>query len=54
MSGMTRKNLLLNSFLSGGLYFLVKVPCAGAVYLSILSIMVTKTNLMAGIVYMGL
>jgi cytochrome c biogenesis protein CcdA len=54
MSGMTKQNLLLMSFLSGGLYFLVKAPCVGAVYLSILSILVTKMNVMTGIVYMGL
>lgn len=54
MSGMTKQNLLLLSFLSGGLYFLVKAPCVGAVYLSILSILVTKTNMMTGTVYMGL
>jgi cytochrome c biogenesis protein CcdA len=54
MSGMTKQNLLLMSFLSGGLYFLVKAPCVGAVYLSILSILITKTNMLTGIVYMGL
>jgi len=54
MSGMGNKNLLLLSFLSGGMYFLVKAPCVGAVYLSILSILVTKMNVMTGIVYMGL
>ena len=54
MSGMTKQNLLLMSFLSGGLYFLVKAPCVGAVYLSILSILVTKTNVITGTVYMGL
>ena len=54
MSGMNEKNLLLLSFLSGGMYFLVKAPCVGAVYLSILSILVTKTDMMRGIAYMGL
>jgi cytochrome c-type biogenesis protein len=54
MSGMTKQNLLLMSFLSGGLYFLVKAPCVGAVYLSILSVLVTKTNMVTGIVFMGL
>jgi len=54
MSGMTKQNLLLMSFLSGGMYFLVKAPCVGAVYLSILSILVTKTDMMTGTVYMGL
>jgi cytochrome c-type biogenesis protein len=54
MSGMNERNVLLLSFLSGGLYFLVKAPCVGAVYLSILSILVTKTNITEGAVYMGL
>jgi cytochrome c-type biogenesis protein len=54
MSGMTKQNLLIMSFLSGGLYSLVKAPCVGAVYLSILSILVTKTDMMTGTVYMGL
>jgi cytochrome c biogenesis protein CcdA len=54
MSGMNKQNLLLMSFLSGGLYFLVKAPCVGAVYLSILSILVTKTNMITGTEYMGL
>lgn len=54
MSEMNENNLLLLSFLSGGLYSLVKAPCVGAVYLSILSILVTKTNIIRGIVYMGL
>lgn len=54
MSGMNEKNLLLLSFLSGGMYFLVKAPCVGAVYLSILSILVTKTDMTKGIAYMGL
>ncbi len=54
MSGMNQKNLLLLSFLSGGLYFLVKAPCVGAVYLSILSILVTKTFMTKGIAYMGI
>lgn len=54
MSGMTKQNLLIMSFLSGGMYFLVKAPCVGAVYLSILSILVTKTEMITGTVYMGL
>jgi cytochrome c biogenesis protein CcdA len=54
MSGMNKKNLLLLSFLSGGLYFLVKAPCVGAVYLSILSLLVTKTFVTKGIAYMGI
>jgi cytochrome c biogenesis protein CcdA len=54
MNEMNKQNLLIMSFLSGGLYFLVKAPCVGAVYLSILSILVTKTNMMTGTVYLGL
>ena len=54
MSGMSNKNLLLLSFLSGGMYFLVKAPCLGAIYLSVLSILATKTNAMEGITYAGL
>jgi cytochrome c-type biogenesis protein len=54
MSRMNKRNVLLLSFLSGGLYFLVKAPCVGAVYLSILSILVTKTSITKGMVYMGL
>jgi cytochrome c biogenesis protein CcdA len=54
MSGMGNKNLLLLSFLSGGMYFLVKAPCLGAIYLSVLSILTTKTDTMEGIAYAGL
>src|ERR1035437_37400 len=54
MSGMSNKNLLLLSFLSGGMYFLVKAPCLGAIYLSVLSILATKTTTMEGITYAGL
>jgi len=54
MSGMSNKNLLLLSFLSGGMYFIVKAPCLGAIYLSVLSILATKTDTMEGIAYAGL
>ena len=54
MSGMSNKNLLLLSFLSGGMYFIVKAPCLGAIYLSVLSILATKTDTMEGIAYSGL
>ncbi len=54
MSGMGKKKLLLLSFLSGGIYFIVKAPCLGAIYLSVLSILASKTDTMEGIAYAGL
>lgn len=54
MSRMGEKNLLLLSFLAGGMFSLVKAPCVGAVYLSILSLLVMKTDIAKGIEYMGI
>lgn len=54
MSRMGEKNLLLLSFLAGGMFSLVKAPCVGAVYLSILSLLVMKTDIVRGIEYMGI
>ncbi len=54
MSRMGEKNLLMLSFLSGGMFSLVKAPCVGAIYLSLLSILATKTDLTRGAVYMGI
>jgi len=54
MSRMGEKNLLLLSFLSGSMFSLVKAPCVGAIYLSLLSILATKTDIMRGTVYMGI
>lgn len=54
MSRMGEKNLLLLSFLAGGMFSLVKAPCVGAVYLSILSMLAIKTDIVRGIEYMGI
>jgi cytochrome c biogenesis protein CcdA len=54
MSRMGEKNLLLLSFLAGGMFSLVKAPCVGAVYLSILSLLAMKTDIVRGIEYMGI
>ncbi|MDQ1275110.1 MAG: cytochrome c-type biosis protein, partial [Euryarchaeota archaeon] len=54
MSRMGEKNLLLLSFLAGGMFSLVKAPCVGAVYLSILSMLAMKTDIARGIEYMGI
>jgi len=54
MGKMDKNNLLLLSFLSGSMFSLVKAPCVGAIYLSLLSILATKTDIARGTVYMGL
>lgn len=54
MSQMGEKNLLLLSFLAGGMFSLVKAPCVGAVYLSILSMLAIKTDIVRGIEYMAI
>ncbi|WP_235283307.1 cytochrome c biogenesis CcdA family protein [Methanosarcina sp. 2.H.A.1B.4] len=54
MSRMGEKNLLLLSFLAGSMFSLVKAPCVGAIYLSILSMLAIKTDVARGIAYMGI
>ncbi|MGB9939481.1 cytochrome c biogenesis CcdA family protein [Methanosarcina sp.] len=54
MEKMDKNNLLLLSFLSGSMFSLVKAPCVGAVFLSLLSILATKTDIVRGTLYMGL
>ncbi|WP_229389975.1 cytochrome c biogenesis CcdA family protein [Methanosarcina sp. DH2] len=54
MSRMGEKNLLLLSFLAGGMFSLVKAPCVGAIYLSILSVLAIRTDIVKGIAYMGI
>jgi len=54
MGRMGEKNLLLLSFLAGSMFSLVKAPCVGAIYLSILSMLAIKTDLSRGTAYMGI
>jgi cytochrome c biogenesis protein CcdA len=54
MAKMDKNNLLLLSFLSGSMFSLVKAPCVGAIFLSLLSILATKTDIVRGTFYMGL
>lgn len=54
MGQMDKNNLVLLSFLSGSMFSLVKAPCVGAIYLSLLSILATKTDVSKGTVYMCL
>lgn len=54
MGKMDQNSLLLLSFLSGSMFSLVKAPCVGAIYLSLLSILATKTDIVRGTLYMGI
>ncbi len=54
MEGIGEKNLLLLSFLAGGMFSLVKAPCVGAIYLSILNMLVTKTGVLEGVFYLAI
>ncbi|AKB22429.1 Cytochrome c-type biogenesis protein [Methanosarcina sp. WH1] len=54
MRRMGEKNLLLLSFLAGSMFSLVKAPCIGAIYLSILSMLAIKTDIVRGIAYLGI
>lgn len=54
MGKMDQNNLILLSFLSGSMFSLVKAPCVGAVFLSLLSILATKTDIARGTLYMGI
>ncbi len=54
MERIGEKNLLLLSFLAGGMFSLVKVPCVGAIYLSILNMLVTKTGVLEGTFYLAI
>jgi cytochrome c-type biogenesis protein len=54
MEKMDKNNLLLLSFLSGSMFSFVKAPCVGAIYLSLLSILAIKTDILRGTIYMGL
>lgn len=49
-----RSNVLLLSFVSGGIFSLVKAPCVGAIYFSILDMLIGRTDLARGAFYMGI
>lgn len=48
------KNVLFVSFIGGGLFSLVKAPCVGAVYLTILEMLISGNNLVQGAIYMAI
>ncbi len=52
MNNIHGKNALAFSFLAGGLFSLVKAPCVGAVYLSILDMLISRTSLLEGAIYL--
>jgi len=54
MGRIGEKNLLLLSFMAGGMFSLVKAPCVGAIYLSILNMLVTKTGVLEGAFYLAI
>jgi len=54
MGKMDQNNLLLLSFLSGSMFSLVKAPCVGAIFLSLLSILATRTDIVRGTIYIGI
>ncbi len=49
-----KSNILLLSFVSGGLFSLVKAPCVGAIYFSILDMLVGRTDLTLGTFYLAI
>ncbi|WP_440951765.1 cytochrome c biogenesis CcdA family protein [Methanococcoides sp. FTZ1] len=52
MNKIHEKNAFALSFFAGGLFSLVKAPCVGAVYLSILDMLIARTDLLEGVVYL--
>ncbi len=54
MGKMDQNNLVSLSFLSGSMFSLVKAPCVGAIFLSLLSILATKTDIVRGTLYIGI
>lgn len=52
MNNINGKNALALSFFAGGLFSLIKAPCVGAVYLSILDMLIARTDLLEGAVYL--
>ncbi len=49
----SKSNVLFLSFASGGLFSLVKAPCVGAIYFSILDMLVGRTDLARGAFYLA-
>ncbi|ADI74016.1 cytochrome c biogenesis protein transmembrane region [Methanohalobium evestigatum Z-7303] len=53
MGNIKGKNILMLSLFAGGLFSLVKAPCVGAVYLSILDMMMTRVEVVEGTLYLA-
>jgi len=54
MGGFEGRNILFVSFVGGGIFSLVKAPCVGAVYLTILEMLMSGNDLLQGAFYMGI
>lgn len=53
MGEIKGKNILVLSFVAGGLFSLIKAPCVGAVYLAILEMLMSGDDVLGGTVYLG-
>lgn len=51
---ITKSNIMFFSIISGAIFSLIKAPCVGALYFSILEMLISKTDLSKGIFYLGL
>jgi cytochrome c biogenesis protein CcdA/glutaredoxin len=54
MGAFEGKNILVVSFVGGGLFSLVKAPCVGAVYLTILEMLISGNNPVQSTLYMAI
>ncbi|WP_410807684.1 cytochrome c biogenesis protein [Methanohalobium sp.] len=53
MGNIKGKNILILSLLAGGLFSLIKAPCVGAVYLSILDMLIARSEIIEGTLYLA-
>lgn len=54
MGNVRGTNILLISFIGGGIFSLVKAPCVGAVYLMILEMLLSGSNTLDAVIYLAI
>ncbi|WP_292463125.1 cytochrome c biogenesis protein CcdA [Methanolobus sp.] len=54
MGEIKGRNILMLSFIAGGLFSLIKAPCVGAVYLAILDMLISGNDPLGSAVYLGI
>ncbi|MDN5309341.1 MAG: hypothetical protein PWP14_735 [Methanolobus sp.] len=54
MGDIKGRNILLLSFIAGAVFSLIKAPCVGAVYLVILDMVLSGSDLTGGLIYLGI